>query len=128
MSCCFLWAEYSHPHTQTQQALAFFQSIMYFTRRRLVIGSKLIASRYYSIFHPGFMIDGRKKFRPLVECEQSLFFSMQIYGGECRRTRASSGKAARREKRGRLCSRLSRLAPSVSRVVIFFSRTFRSTD
>ena len=46
-----------------------------------------MGSKYYSIFHPGFIIEGRKKFRPLVDCEQSLFFSVFIEGSARTRER-----------------------------------------
>ena len=49
----------------------------------------------------------------------------QVSCGEATR---SEGGGLRREKRESLFSRLSRLAPSVTPVVIFVSRAFRSTD
>ena len=59
----------------------------------------------------------------LLDCEQSLFFFRFSKGSAS--ARALSSEAAKREKRGR---RLSRLAPSVTRVVICVSRAFCSTD
>ena len=60
-----------------------------------------------------------------VDCERSLFSSSDLVRG-VPRARALSDEAARREKRGRLP--VSRLASSVTRVVIFVSRAFCSTD
>ena len=60
-----------------------------------------------------------------VDCERSLFSSSDLVRG-VPRARALSDEAARGEKRGRLP--VSRLAPSVTRVVIYASRAFCSTD
>ena len=61
-----------------------------------------------------------------VDCEQSLFFFRFSKGSA--HARALSGEAARRKKRGRQPECLSRLAPSVKRLVICVSRAFYSTD
>ena len=61
-----------------------------------------------------------------VDCEQSLFFFRFSKGNERTRARVFSGEAARREKRGR--QPVSRLSPSVTRVVICVSGAFCSTD
>ena len=61
-----------------------------------------------------------------VDCEQSLFFFRFSKGSA--HARALSGEAARRKKRGRQPECLSRLAPSVKRLVICVSRAFCSTD
>ena len=71
-----------------------------------------------------------------LDCEQPLF-SFRFSKGSAR-TRALDGEAARRETRETraaareekefLLSCLSRLTPSVTRVVIYVSRAFCSTD
>lgn len=84
---------YIHIPTRKLSKLKHFLK-MYLIRRRLVVGS-----RYYSIFHPGFMIEGRKKVRPLVDCDQSLFFSRFIEGSaSARERRAAKPRDARNEE------------------------------
>ena len=61
-----------------------------------------------------------------VDCERSLFFFRFSKGNARTPARVLSGEAARREKRGR--QPISRLAPSVTRVVICVSGAFCSTD
>ena len=63
-------------------------------------------------------------FHTIVVCEQSLFFFRFREGSARARERPSREK---REKRGRQ-PEFSRLAPSVTRVIIWLSRAFCSTD
>ena len=58
---------------------------------------------------------------------RAVAFSSDLVRVVRARERESSGKAARNES-GSLFSFLSRLAPSITRVTIFVSRAFRSTD
>ena len=75
-------------------------------------------------------------FSDKLDCEQPLFSFRFSKGSARARERALDGEAARREKRGRqpekkkefLLSYLSRLTPSVTRVVIYVSQAFSSTD
>ena len=86
---------------------------------------------FASLFHRQemtcFCFGNVKEYRCTLDCEQPLFFFTFSKGSA--RARALSGKAARRENSEmRALSCLSRLVPSVSRVVICVSQAFCSTD
>ena len=76
-------------------------------------------------------------FSDKLDCEQPLFsFRFSKGSARARKRWTAKPRDARREKRGRqpekkkefLLSYLSRLTPSVTRVVIYVSRAFCSTD
>ena len=85
--------------------------------------SQLKLLTQYSSFKFTVMEKGKKSGKTL-DCEQSLLFFRFSKGSARARERCSP----RREKRDSLFSCLSRLAPSVTRVVICVSRAFFSTN